>query len=161
LPGPANEAPAIQAIDASHAIVAFSLGGDPTDTGTANSSTLAVAVLDVAAVGQVTATTVGAILGPAQLGQSQPTLAMVGGQGFLGWHTDAAPGDVLGEEIYVKQVGFGPSGLDLSTQVIPLPRWPAARAGDQRLPVLAGGPQTFVAAWTDLGKAIATSDGGP
>ena len=159
LPGPVGSKPALTALDATHLLIVYAVGVDDTDSGVANGSQIQVAVLDTGAPGAVSGETVPAAdaMGP---DPSQPSAVTVEGSVFVAWMTAAAPGDANGEDVWLTQVGWTGSSLELSP--MPLPRWPHARLGDQESPALAvsalppGG--ALVTGWNDFGQTIAAGE---
>jgi hypothetical protein len=163
LPGPVDDRPALAELDATHLLVVYTEGTDPEETGVANGSKLRVGVLDTAAPGTITPTDVAAIVsGNDALAQSQPNAIRVGSRVYIAWRTESALGNANAEELWLKLVGFGSTGLDLTSSEIPLPRSASHRSGDQRRPALAasslGSEGTLVTAFDDLGKVF-TSEG--
>jgi hypothetical protein len=163
LPGPVGDRPALAELDATHLLVVYTEGTDPEETGVSNGSKLRVAVLDTASPGTVTPSDVTALVsGNEALAQSHPNAIRVGSRVYIAWRTESALGDANAEELWLKLVGFGGAGLDLSSAEIPLPRSALHRPGDQRRPALAAsllGPEgTLVTAFDDLGKVF-TSEG--
>jgi hypothetical protein len=155
--------PAIAPLDSTHLLVAYAVGLDDADSGVANGSRLWVAELSTT-TGKVTEQPVPALVSSAAgLDQSQPNAVNVGGTVFVAWWTAAPLGKKNDEQLWLKQLGWDGTAIDLSTNEIPLPRWAQAQVGDQRLPGLAastlppGG--AIVAVWDDLGKTIATGEG--
>jgi hypothetical protein len=165
LPGPVGDRPALAELDSTHLLVVCTEGTDPEETGVANSSKLRAAVLDTAAPGAVTPFDIAPLVaGGESLSQDHPNAIRVGSRVYIAWRTESALGDARAEELWLKLVGWNPSGTtaDLSSVEIPLPRLASHRSGDQRRPALAssslGQEGTLVTAFDDLGKVF-TSEG--
>jgi hypothetical protein len=159
---PASPAkPALTALDAAHLLVVYAAGVED-DSGAAAPQQLFAAVLGVSAPGAVTGTPV-PLFATSGLAAGAPAATTVQGTAYVGWWTAGAPGDANGEELWLKNVGWDGMALDLSAVEAPLPRWAQARHGDQESPAFAasalppGG--ALAAAWTDLGRALATGEG--
>jgi hypothetical protein len=156
LPGPTDDKPALAALDGTHLLVVYTEGVDLTDSGVANGSKLRAAILDTAAPGSATPFDIVGTLATG-LAQSQGNAIAAGGTVFVGWRTEAAAPDPggLGEELWLKTLGWNGQAVDLTAVEIPLPRWNAHRVGDQRSPAFAasgwapGG--ALIGAWDDLG----------
>ncbi len=91
------------------------------------------------------------------LTQDQPNAIRVANQVFLAWRTVAGLGDPQAEELWLKEVRWNGSMLDLGLIELPMPRSSEHRKGDQRLPSFAAGPlvplgQQLVTAFDDLGR---------
>jgi hypothetical protein len=164
LPAPVAVKPALVELDPTHLLLVYAAGLDRTGSGVADGATLEVAVLQVGGQPAVPGLDVPAtVTSAAGLDQSQPSVVVVQGSVFVAWWTAAAAGDPNGEQVWLKRVELKGSGLDLSQGEIPLPRGTQAQTGDQRLPAIVastlppGG--AIVAAWDDLGRAIAAGEG--
>lgn len=143
LAGPEAAKPAIAELDATHAVVAYLVGSG---TGTYEAR---VALLDTGSAGTVTGVTV-------VTKAREVNLVRAGGKVWLTWRADAAVGDANGEELWLKELALGTSGLDVSKAAIPLPRLGEHRVGDQRQVSLAGwGPTGLLATWEDFGGGLA------
>jgi hypothetical protein len=164
LPAPASARPALAPLDATHWLLVYAVGVDDAGAGVASGSKLQIAVLDAAAPGAVSGVDVKA-LGPAAAAPDpgRPVAVSVQGRVYLAWSTAGVPGEANGGEVWFKPVLWSAGALDLGAVEAPLPRWPQARAGDQRAPALAasalppGG--ALVAAWDDLARALAPGEG--
>jgi cysteine-rich repeat protein len=183
LPAPTASKPALAQLDATHLIVAYTVGIAPTSGGTdagpadaaadarvdatvpdagiaAASSKIQVAVLSTGAPGTVSGTDIaGTVTGVLGLAQSQPNVATVNGSVLLAWWTDVAAGNPNGEELWLKSLTWNGTTLTTSAAELPLPRWPQARLGDQRSPAMAASPLpsgAVLLAWDDLGRDIAS-----
>jgi hypothetical protein len=163
LPGPANDKPALAELDATHLLLAYSVGIDTTGSGVANGSKIQVAVLDTAIAGNQGIDLLATATAARGLAQAQPNLVVVQNSLFAAWWTAASPGSATGEELWLKPLAWNGMALDVSQAELPLPRWPQARAGDQRLPAMAastlppGG--ALVLGWDDLGKGNTSGEG--
>jgi hypothetical protein len=162
LPAPAVAKPAITALDASHLLVVYAAGVEAGDSGVASGSQILAAVLNAAVPGVVTGAPV-PMLATSGLDASAPAAATVQGTTYVGWWTAGAPGNVDGQDLWLKKVGWSGTAVDLTSVEVPLPRWPQARLGDQQAPAIAasalppGG--ALAAAWTDLGRSVASGEG--
>jgi len=140
LPGPSDVRPALAELDATHLLVVYAEGFDPAETGVSNDSHLRAAVLDLAAPGTAAAFDVPAMVPEAAgLSQDQPNAMRVGNRVFIAWRTSAAPGNANGENLWLKEVTWNGTSLDLGITEIALPRLPTHRTGNQRRPALAAG----------------------
>ncbi len=184
LPAPSAGRPAVAQLDATHLLVTYVVGvppvGAPSDGGAADAtvgdasmgapvamgSKVQVAVLDMAAPGNVAGTDVAATVASAiGLSQSQPNLVVAGATVYLAWHTDAALGDPNGEELWIKPIASN-GALAILSPESPLPRTAADRVGDQRDVALASFAATtlppggaLVSAWDDWGKGLGAGEG--
>ncbi|MGH7281595.1 MAG: hypothetical protein ACRELY_08745 [Polyangiaceae bacterium] len=152
VPGPANERPAIAELDASHLLLVFAQGTDPS-TG---DSKISAAVLDTTMNGSVSPVDLPNLTFAIGLSQDQPNLITAGDHFYAAWRTAAATGDANGEELWLKEVGWSGSSFDATGSEVTLPRFAAHRSGDQRRPALAysSGVSALVLGWDDLGKAF-------
>lgn len=162
VPGPSGEKPALVEIDSTHLLAVFSVGVDTTDSGTANGSKLQGAILDTTAPGAVIPFD---IPGGTTLAQSEPNAMRVGSRVYIAWRTERPLPDPNGyaEELWIKEVVWSGSTLDLSHAEITLPRWDAHRAGGQRHAALAASALpvegALVTAWDDLGGGFGVGEG--
>ena len=185
LPAPSGNKPALAPLDATHLIVAYVVGlapasgdggaadagkadaaatdGGAADAGVITRSKIQVAVLDMAAPGNVSGVDIPAKVTTALgLTQAQPNVTTVNGSLFLGWWTESALGDPNGEELWLKTLSWNGSALSTGATELPLPRWPQARVGDQRGPAMAasalppGG--ALLLGWDDYGRVIASGE---
>jgi hypothetical protein len=167
LPGPVGSLPALAELDSTHLLVIYTEGTDVSDSGNIDGSKVRVAVLDVGQPGNVAGTDVPVgIACSVGLSQDQPNAVRAGDTVFLAWRTvaallacgaDANVGDPQAEELWLKEVRWNGTTLDLSVTELPLPRSSGHRKGDQRLPAFAVGPlmplgQQLVTAFDDLGR---------
>lgn len=147
--GPEGAKPAIAELDATHAVVAYLVG---TGTGTYEAR---VALLDTGSAGTVTGVTVATKA-------REVNLVRAGGKVWLTWRADAAVGDANGEEVWLKELALGTSGLDVSKAAVTLPRSGEHRVGDQRQASLAAwGGLGFVGVWEDFGGSLAKTAAHP
>jgi alpha-tubulin suppressor-like RCC1 family protein len=169
-PGPVGDRPALAEFDSTHLLVAFAEGTDPGGSGISNGSKIRVALLDTDHPGPAQAldlpVTVSSPTGSPPRAQSQTNAIRVGDRIYLGWRTEQASGDLLGEELWIKRIPttLTPGGLDLTSIEIPLPRVDADRTGDQRRPAFAAGHATFygeiVTAYEDRGRTFGSTGHG-
>jgi hypothetical protein len=168
VPPPAAGKPALVELDATHLLLVYPVGIDPADTGVPNAEAkLQAAVLDLAAPGPVSGADIpvnAAVEGAASaLSHGYASAVRVGSSVYVAWWTDAAPGDALGEDVWLQAVGWNGSAIDWSATELPLPRSVAHRAGAQRRPALAASPLApggaIVSAWDDLGKGFGGGEG--
>ena len=193
LPGPSAGKPVLAQLDATRLLVAYPVGTPPvastldagaSDAGTrdgasgdgaaadgttapaasAMGSKVQLAVLDLAAPGNVTGVDLAATVTSAVgLSQSQPNLVTFSGNVYLAWRTDAMSSDPNGEELWLKALSWDGTTVSMSASEAPLPRMAADRKGDQRNVGLAastlppGG--AVVSAWDDLGKTLSGGEG--
>lgn len=147
--GPADDRPALLALDASRLLVVFS--SRPHEDEPAR---LSAVVWDPSAADLPEVIPL-ATPSP-ELGAAYPALALAGEQVFLSWRTDAQPGRVEAEEVWLAplQVNVLAGTISLG-DIIPLPRQTTHRVGDQRFPALSvTGDVTapsLVAVWEDWG----------
>lgn len=143
--GPLGAKPALAEVDGTHALLAYLVGaGD----GTFDAK---VAVLDTTAtVGTVTGVTVATKA-------REVNLVRAGGKVWMTWRADAASGDANGEELWLKELALGTSGVDLTKAAVALPRSGEHRVGDQRQGSLAAWGGGFVGVWEDFGSGLAAT----
>ena len=188
LPAPSGNKPALAQLDATHLLVAYTVGLAPStggaDAGAADGgakdaaadsgggdagpgvvtrSKIQVAVLNMAAPGTVSGVDVVAKVTTAtSLSQAQPNVASVNGSPFLGWWTEGVLGDPNGEELWLKSLSWSGTSLTTSAVELSLPRWPQARVGDQRGPAMAASTLppggALLLGWDDFGRGIATGE---
>ncbi|MCC6663356.1 MAG: hypothetical protein IT375_06400 [Polyangiaceae bacterium] len=159
-PGPADDKPALAALDASHLLVIFSAGVP---------ARLRGAILDTANQSNVTSFPIAPGVAPystdASLAQSHPGVVAAGGRLWVAWRSTAVPGVPEAEELWLKPLDWSSAALDLSQPELPLPRWPSHLSGDQRRPALAASPQPFgvalATAWDDHGRVFGSVEGTP
>jgi cysteine-rich repeat protein len=161
---PAVEVVAITDVGADHLFVAFVIGGLSGGT-----PRLHATFVDTASPpGPLTHFPIEPLApdyaGNPALGQTHPALARAGNRIYLAWRSARILGSTQGEEVWLKEIAWStpPAGaaleLDLSSEEIPLPRWPEHRKGDQVSPALAPTPTgSLVAAWRDHGQTFGTA----
>jgi len=165
LPGPSDARPALTELDATHLLVVYAEGFDPAETGVSNHSHLRAAVLDLAAPASAAAFDVPAMVPEAAgLSQDQPNGMRAGNRIFIAWRSSAAVGNANGEDLWLKEVTWNGTALDLGMAEISLPRSTAHRTGNQRRPALAAGPlaptgQQLVTAFDDFGLVLGPREG--
>ncbi len=163
LPGDADDAPALVALDDSHLFVLFTEGTDPEATGVANVGRLRAALLDSAAAGDTSEwLDVDPLVAPyssdTTIAQSSPAAAVVDGKLYVAWRSAAVNSDDAGEELWLKAIDVTIAGgavtLDLSSSELTLPRYAVNRAGDQRRAALLGLVGAVASSWEDSGNTI-------
>ncbi len=166
-PGPSNNAPALAPLDATHLLLVFAPGVDSLDSGVANQSLIRGALLDTSQPGSVTAFDITTItLTDAGTSPSTyfPAAVTVGSRYFIAYGAEAITSDPNGEELWLKEVGWDGTSLDLSLTAVPLPRWDAHRSGDQRHAALIASPLgpsgAIASAWDDLGNVFSNEANG-
>lgn len=154
-PGASLERPALLALDGTHLVVVFTESTDPLQSGTANVTRLAAAVLDTGSQGPTPMFELPPSLAPwandATLSERRPSLARSGTRFYLAWQTESPLGDPLDDEAFLRELSWDGTTLSL------LPEMPieadAPRLGPQRAPVIAStplGPEgALVTAWED------------
>ncbi len=159
-PGPYSNSPALTPLDSTHLLLVYVEGTDWADSGVASGARVRGAILDTAAPGAVTSFDIAPAIPDAgvPLSAYAPNAMTVGSRVFVAWGTEAAQSDPNAEELWLKEVGWNGSSIDLSKVEVPLPRWTAHRVGDQRFAGLASSPLgpdgALVTAWNDLGKVF-------
>lgn len=175
--GPIDDRPTLAALDASHWLVAFSVGTDPTGSGVSNVSRIRYAVVDTAAGSP--ATLASFALDPlddtytfdTQVSQLEPVAEASNEGVYLAWRTEARPGDGAGDQLWLKPLRWrtpavgGATALDLEAPEILIPRTCEASSGDQRRPALANVPlppsHALAMAWDDYSRSQGPSAGEP
>lgn len=163
--GPADDAPAVGELDATHLFVAFT---ETTSGASGLTSKLRVAILDAATPGSTQSSPLEpSVVDLADFAQDQPSVASVGGRTYVAWRSVGAPADPGAEDIWLKPIAWpavDASGA-LALPEIALPRQAAHRAGDQRRVALAASPLgpegAIVAAWEDFGLTFGAGEAGP
>jgi cysteine-rich repeat protein len=157
-PGPSGDRPALVALDAEHLLLLFNVGTDPLATGQPSVGRLRVAVLSVAAPGQVSTSAFTPLLEPYAsddtLAQRRPSAARVGERVYVAWETASTPGDARGRQAFVAQLHFDPAS-EILTQGEERPlALDVAREGDQLNPRVAAGelfPEgALISVWEDV-----------
>ncbi|MBK8994462.1 MAG: DUF4215 domain-containing protein [Myxococcales bacterium] len=157
-PGPAEDKPALTELDATHLLLVFSEG---------TPARLRGAILDTASQGTVTsifpiAPSVAPYSTDASLAQSHPNAIRAGSRLFVAWRSSLVPGDTKAEELWLKELAWTSSTLDLSKAEIALPRWPSHLKDDQRRAALAAmGTGALATAWDDYGRVFGSVEGTP
>jgi len=155
-PGPAEDKPALAELDATHLLLVFSEG---------TPARLRGAILDTASQG-VNPFPITPAVAPystdAALAQSQANVVRAGSRLFVAWRSALVPGDARAEELWLKELAWQSTTLDLSKVEIALPRWPAHLKDDQRRPALAAtGSGALATAWDDYGRVFGSVEGTP
>jgi hypothetical protein len=160
--GPAGERPALVQVGATTLFVAFAITAPTDDAGGPSTTVLQAAVVDMTQGGTtVTATEVllraQADGGDNRLPEAAPAAVTVGGTLWFAAWTGAQLGDPLEDEVWLASAANG-AAAGVGGTVMPLPRWEAHRAGDQRNPALAATPLgangALVGAWEDYGASV-------
>ena len=173
--GPLDDRPALVRLDATHLLVVFSVGTDPgTATGVFNVQRLRSAVIDVAGAATQASQALAPLFDPyttdLTVSQLSPSLAPApdGSAGaFVSWRSEARPGDEIGDQIWLKFVGWNGATATLTAteQESPIPRPWAENLGDQRRPQLAavGLPPSgaLAIAWDDYSHSQGVDAGNP
>lgn len=154
--GPAEDKPAVAELDATHLLLVFS-DGTP--------ARLRGAILDTASQA-VTPFPITPSVAPystdASLAQTHPNAVRAGSRVFVAWRSALVPGDPKAEELWLKELDWTSSTLDLSKTEVTLPRWPAHLKDDQRRPALAAmGSGALATAWDDYGRVFGSVEGTP
>lgn len=155
-PGPAEDKPALAELDASHLLVVFSEG---------TPARLRGAILDTASQ-TVTPFPIAPSVAPysadASLAQSHPNAVRAGPRLFVAWRSALVPGDPNAEELWLKELDWQGTTLDLSKAEVTLPRWPVHLGDDQSRPALAvTGSGALATAWDDYGRVFGSVEGTP
>lgn len=151
--GPGDK-PALVELDATHVLLVFSVGIESDGGG---ATKVQAAILDTGATGAVTP------FGLVAAG-SEPNAIRVGARVFVTWRSERVLPDTNGyaQELWLKEIGWNGAGLDASAAALPLPRWAAHRAGDQRRAALAASglpvQGAIVTAWEDLGRGLGVGE---
>jgi hypothetical protein len=157
LPGPSTSRPAINAIDATHLLLVFAA-----DDGTGEYR-IRIATLDAAAPGAVTSRSIDVAAGASANDRREPNVVQLGGHTFVTWRAAGVSGDAAADELWIKEISWTGTAIDLGHSEMRLPRRADHRPGDQRRPALAALPLTsggaLVAAWDDLGKTFGLTEG--
>ncbi len=171
--GPLDDRPALVGLDATHWLVAFSVGTDPTATGVYNLPRLRYAVIDtqsaVAPAIQALDPLDDVFSNDNQIAQLTPSLETAAEGAYLAWRSEARPGDASGDQIWLKLMRWLPA--EASQRIrgeeaeLLIPRTCDGSIGDQRAPALArtqlppGG--ALAIAWTDFGRTLGATSGEP
>ncbi|HVY31614.1 MAG TPA: hypothetical protein VHB79_33995 [Polyangiaceae bacterium] len=173
--GPIDDRPALVALDATHLLLAFSVGTDPGATGIYSVPRIRYAVIDTTSP----TTPLYLPLDPmddvmsldAQVSHLTPALEAGSDSFFLAWRSEARPGDGGGDEIWLKALKWnapGLPGLSLRDAEILIPRTCEGSFGDQRRPDLARVPETalppygaLAIAWDDFSNSQGPTSGDP
>jgi hypothetical protein len=164
-PDPDGARPTLAPLGATTLLVAFDATVPADDAGTVT-TVLEGAVIDVTAGAKAVTPTLFEVPAGSALAQSSATAVSEGtdGAAWLASWTAGAPGDPLGEELWLAPVTGGALGT-AGGAAFPLPRQRAHRAGDQRTPALAtlsaGGSIALVLAWEDYGGAMSVAEALP
>ena len=170
--GPLDDRPALVGLDATHWLVAFSAGTNPT-SGVYNLSRVRYAVIDTTSAAAPT----GVSLDPLddvytyndQIAQISPA-AVRGPEGvYLAWRSKGRVGDAAGDQIWLKYLRWTQGGtvshIRAEEAELLIPRTCDGSFGDQRTPALAttqlppGG--ALAIAWTDFGRTLGDGSGEP
>jgi hypothetical protein len=140
--GPVGVRPALVELDTTHLLAVW------VEMTSLGATKLSGAIVDIAS----TATLAPFSLAKTDVAPRDPTLARVGDRVFLGWRASST---TSGDDLFLQEIAWVSGALDTSRPSMPLPRWAAHRAGDQRRPALAAAGAGLVSAWEDLGGAVA------
>lgn len=142
--GPIDDRPALVALDATHLLVVFSEGTDPSLTGVYNVARLRYALIDTAG----STTPASFSLDPlddlltldTQVSHLSPA-AELGADGvYIAWRSEGRPGDAAGDQIWLKYLSWDPTrapALETREAEMLIPRTCEGSFGDQRTPALA------------------------
>lgn len=172
LGGAPEDRPALTALDATHLLLAFSVGTDPNATGTHNTPRLRYSVIDTASASEPTSRALDplddVLSRESQVAQLSPTLALGSDGYYLAWRSEARPGDGGGDELWLKLLRWNAAGtpaLDAREPEMLIPRTCEASFGDQRQPSLAHvdlPPNGALAiAWDDYSHSQGPASGDP
>lgn len=173
LGGPLDDRPALAGLDATHWLVAFSVGTDPTATGLYNLPRVRYAVVDTQSASPPTIQALDprddVLSNNDQIGQMTPSLETAAEGAYIAWRSEARPGDASGDQIWLKYLRWLPYGTGRSIRAeeaeLLIPRTCDGSIGDQRAPALArtqlppGGGLAI--AWTDFGRTLGAASGEP
>jgi hypothetical protein len=172
LGGPADDRPALLALDATHLLVVVSAGTDPGAIGTYNTPRLRYSVIDTASVTPPTWRS----LDPRDdifsyddsVSQLSPSAVRGPDGAYLAWRSEARAGDAAGDQIWLKYLGWDTSletPLDVREPEKLIPRLCEGSIGDQRRPALARvalPPHDALAiAWDDYSHSQGANAGDP
>lgn len=174
--GPLNDRPALVGLDATHWLVAFSVGTDPTSTGVYNLPRLRYAVVDMESANAPAIQSLDPLdlvyTFTNQIAQMSPSLERRGEDGegvYLAWRSEARAGDASGDQIWLKYLRWTHEGTarriraDEAEQLIP--RTCDGAFGDQRAPALGRAllppGDALAIAWTDYGRTLGSGSGEP
>jgi len=173
LPGATDNRPDLIFLDDTHLAVAFTIGTDPDNTGTANVPRLHAAVLGANSPGIAESFALAPARSPyatlPSVGQSEPNLVLSANELLLAWRSSAIPGDSHGSELWLRRVPFISLGdkvmLNPSVVEAPLIQTNAQREGDQdafRMVATTLWPSGGVATvWDDFNHSFGAKAGGP
>jgi hypothetical protein len=173
MPGKTGDRPDLAFLDATHLAVAFTMGTDPNNTGTADTPRLRAAVLDVASPGLVASFAVPPAQDPYAVptaSQSEPSLFVAPDHLLVGWRTGALAGDSGGAELWARRVPVTVNSdhsvtIDPSHIEVPLVQTAAQRVGDQNAFRLLGTQLWpsggLVTAWDDASHSFGATAGVP
>ncbi len=144
LPGPYGARPALVELDATHLLVVFAEGEDSGDA-TVGGYQLRYAILDTASPGATTSVSTGVS------GALEVNAVRIGTRVYTLWRSAGVPGDAKAEELWIREVGWTGTELDLSKPTLTLARWAGHLGGDQRRAALASWGDAMGAGWNDYG----------
>ncbi len=144
MPGHMEDRPAVAHLSGDRALVAFTVGTDPNDTGVASVFRIWLAVVHweyelVESMFELEPTHPSWLAG-SNRSLRQPVLATtVEGQVYLAWRSEGSLGKSEGDELWLKRFDWDSESGELITDhpEVPLAREVNASGGDQRTPVLA------------------------
>jgi hypothetical protein len=171
LGGPADDRPALAALDASHLLVVFSAGTDPGATGVYNVPRLRYAVIDTASATPPTFQALDPVddlfTADTKVSHLSPSAASGAGGALVAWRSEARPGDAAGDQIWLKFLSWDEEAAKLEPreQEWLIPRTCEGSIGDQRRPALAnvGLPPAgaLAIAWDDYSRSQGVNAGDP
>jgi cysteine-rich repeat protein len=156
--GPYTDPPALTSLDPTHGLLVYeeAIGN--------NDAKLRAAVIDVNVPGLLAPVDLAPLAqgdAGATTSQYRPAAVTVGTRVFVGWTQEAKLADPRADELWLKEVGWNGSALDLTQVEVTLPRWDNHRPGDQRFPALSAsglGPGgALVVGWVDQGGTMSGS----
>jgi hypothetical protein len=174
--GPLDDRPALVGLDATHWLVAFSVGTDPTSTGVYNLPRLRYALIDTASAEAPPIQSLDPLdvvyTFTNQVAQMSPSLERRGEDGagvYLAWRSETRAGDASGDQIWLKLLRWAQEGsthrIRAEETELLIPRTCDGAFGDQRAPALGRTslpPSDALAiAWTDYGRGGGTGSGEP
>jgi hypothetical protein len=171
LGGPADDRPALVALDASHLLLVFSAGTDPGATGVYNVPRLRYSVIDTASVAPPTFQSLNPLddlfTVDDKVSHFSPAAAPGVGGAYVAWRSEARPGDAAGDQLWLKYLSWDSAAAKLEPleQEMLIPRTCEGSIGDQRRPALANvalPPSNALAvAWDDYSHSQGIDAGDP
>jgi len=167
--GIAGERPALVQVGPTTLFVAYSVTIPTDDAGDTTTTVLQGAIVDLSGTGTLVSAGPRTLDaqgdgGDSRFPEGSPAAVVQGGELLFGAWTGAQTGDPLGDEVWLASSPSS-SAASVGTSVLPLPRWEAHRAGDQRNPAL--GVTTLapngalVGVWEDYGASVSGLEARP